>query len=163
MENASVCQDLLGCTQLKAVGSTHSQPGLRRPRMPAGRQLPRWSARQQNPGLSLQMVPCISTQRLHVWGQGAEQASPSPVQLQGVTLALMSDLIFWQATVAVQFYVVLVPGHLWLRVSWEGRGLGYSKVSSKTERRVLGFPRAPKKTTGPPFPGPWVAWLISRN
>lgn len=42
---------------------------------------------------------------------------PLPVELQRVAFALLHDLIFWQATEAVQLCVILVPSHLWLWVS----------------------------------------------
>lgn len=49
--------------------------------------------------------------------ENRESPGPLLVELQCVAVALMSDLVFRQATVAVQLRVILVPRHLWLRVS----------------------------------------------
>lgn len=86
-----------------------------------GRQtrLTRWLGWVHDPVLYSRRCQAVSTGDTPCPGVGVEcvpRPLPSPVQLQGVAVALVSDLILGQATVAVQFGVILVPGHLWLWV-----------------------------------------------
>ena len=60
--------------------------------------------------------PGLGSQDLQEGRQSRTGPASSPVELQGVAVALMHDLVFGQATVAVQLCVILVPGHLWLWV-----------------------------------------------
>lgn len=93
---------------------------------------------------------------------GAERPAPLPVELQGVAVALMRDLVFGQATVAVQLRVILVPGHLWLWVPCGGsRRLGLGKTSSQSAEGTGAMAPESHRRAGPARPqeGRAVEWL----
>lgn len=145
-----------GCTQLCDC-QKYSHPGLRRSQPLAGKHSYPGGSTQWQTCLSFQIVaghlhPACSISEGTIQAQDPQEGregrtgcSPSPVQLQCMTVTLMSDLVFGQTTVAVQFYVILIPSHFWFWVSWEESRLGCRKVSSKTVgggKRRPGLPQS---------------------
>lgn len=127
MENVSRVRTSFGCTQL-AVRNTptlasgdprHWQADTVHQVVQLSHRTPPLTPRSCL-GIFIQLTPFPRTGLGHktlTQAEDGEGPSPLLVELQGVALALMSDLVFWQATVAVQLYVILVPGHLWLWIS----------------------------------------------